>query len=101
MVLSGADRIAAGEPPIQPTSASLSIQPHRRPFLASEMSFSASQSTLGEFFGGFAKSVFGAFHPVYLSVPVVSLGLVVLTLFLKREEVSSNAAGTPSPATAA
>ncbi|RWL94330.1 MAG: MFS transporter [Mesorhizobium sp.] len=57
-------------------------------------------TTLGGFFGGFAKSVFGTFHPVYLSVSVVSLGLVLLTLFLKREGVNPSAAGTPSPVAA-
>ncbi|MER9203879.1 hypothetical protein NKH74_32920 [Mesorhizobium sp. M0933] len=63
--------------------------------------FLGLSTTLGGFFGSFAKSVFGTFHPIYLSVSVVSLGLVVLTLFLKREGFNSNAAGSASPVTGA
>lgn len=48
----------------------------------------------GGFVGDFAKSVFGTFHSVYLSVSVASLGLVLLTLSLKREGVNS-IAGIP------
>ncbi|MET3524528.1 MFS transporter [Mesorhizobium abyssinicae] len=48
-------------------------------------------TTLGGFFGGFGRSVFRTFHPVYLSVSVVSLSLVWLAFFLKREGDNSTA----------
>ena len=42
-------------------------------------------TTIGSFLGGLAKTSFGTFGPVYLSIAAISIILILLTAFLKRE----------------